>query len=95
VLTVLRDFFASFRHGHAYEMTAADSAAGAFDIPRRKPFDLFLLDVVIPATADRWLSIQIRFGLNSGEVVVRHRVRPAHGLLHCFLSTYDLRAITD
>src|SRR5215510_898430 len=56
VLTVLRDFFASFRHTHAYEITTAESAAGAFDILRRKQFDLILLDVVIPATAGRWLS---------------------------------------
>ena len=56
VLTVLRDFFTSFRHEHAYEITTADSAAGAFEILRRKPFDLILLDVVIPATAGRWLS---------------------------------------
>jgi CheY-like chemotaxis protein len=56
VLTVLRDFFASFRHGHAYEITTAESAAGAFEILRRKQFDLILLDVVIPATVGRWLS---------------------------------------
>ena len=56
MLTVLRDFFASFRHGHAYEMATADSAPRAFDILRRKPFDLILVDVVIPATTDRWLS---------------------------------------
>jgi YesN/AraC family two-component response regulator len=48
VLTVLRDFFASFRHGHAFEITTAESAAGAFEILRREPFDLILLDVVIP-----------------------------------------------
>jgi len=39
VLTVLRDFLASFRHSHPYEITTADSAPGAFDILRRKPFD--------------------------------------------------------
>jgi CheY-like chemotaxis protein len=56
VLTVLRDFFASFRHGHAYAITTAESAAGAFEILRRAQFDLILLDVVIPATAGRWLA---------------------------------------
>jgi CheY-like chemotaxis protein len=56
VLAVLRDFFASFRHGHAYEITTAESAAGAFQILRREQFDLILLDVVIPAAAGRWLS---------------------------------------
>ena len=56
VLTVLRDFFASFRHGSAYEITTAESASEAFQILRREPFDLILLDVIIPAVAGRWLS---------------------------------------
>ena len=56
VLTVLRDFFASFRHGYAYEITTAESASEAFQILRREPFDLILLDVIIPAAAGRWLS---------------------------------------
>jgi DNA-binding response OmpR family regulator len=64
VLTVLRDFFASFRHGHAFEITTAESAAGAFEILRREPFDLILLDVVIPATVGSWLSeTNLGFGL--------------------------------
>jgi len=64
VLTVLRDFFASFRHGHAYEIATAESAAEAFEILRREPFDLILLDVVIPAAAGRWLSeANLGFGL--------------------------------
>src|SRR5215813_11242116 len=56
VLTVLRDFFASFRHGYMYEITTAESASGAFQILRREQFELILLDVVIPAAAGRWLS---------------------------------------
>ena len=56
VLTVLRDFFASFRHGYAYEITTAESASEAFQILRREQFDLILLDVIIPAAAGRWLS---------------------------------------
>jgi CheY-like chemotaxis protein len=53
-----------FRHGHAYEITTAESAAGAFEILRREPFDLNLLVVVIPATAGRWLSeTNLGFGL--------------------------------
>jgi CheY-like chemotaxis protein len=56
VLTVLRDFFASFRHGYAYEITTAESASEAFQILRREPFDLILLDVIIPAAAGRWRS---------------------------------------
>jgi DNA-binding response OmpR family regulator len=64
VLTVLRDFFASFRHGHRYEITTAESAAGAFEILRREPLDLILLDVVIPAAAGRGLSeANLGFGL--------------------------------
>src|SRR5262249_10162531 len=56
VLTVLRDFFASFRHEYAYEITTAESATEAFQILRREQFDLILLDVVIPAATGRWLS---------------------------------------
>jgi DNA-binding response OmpR family regulator len=56
VLTVLRDFFASFRHGYAYEITTAESASEAFQILRREQFDLILLDVIIPAASGRWLS---------------------------------------
>src|SRR4029453_15508366 len=64
VLAVLRDFFTSFRHGHVYEITAAESAAGAFQILRREQFDLILLDVVIPAADGRWLS-DSNLGFNS------------------------------
>jgi CheY-like chemotaxis protein len=56
VLTVLRDFFASFRHGYAYEITTAESASEAFQILRRAQFDLILLDVILPAADGRWLS---------------------------------------
>jgi CheY-like chemotaxis protein len=64
VLSVLQDFFGSFQHGHVYEITTAESAAGAFEILRRKQFDLILLDVVIPATAGYWLSeSDLGFGL--------------------------------
>lgn len=56
VLIVLRDFFASFRHSYAYEITTAESASEAFQILRREQFDLILLDVILPAAAGRWLS---------------------------------------
>src|SRR4029450_8461185 len=56
VLTVLRDFFASFRHGYAYEITTAESASEAFQILRRERFDPILLDVVLPAASGRWLT---------------------------------------
>jgi two-component system, OmpR family, response regulator len=56
VLAVLRDCFAAFRHGHAYEVTTAESAADAFTLLRRERFDLILLDIVMPAEAGRWIS---------------------------------------
>ena len=56
VLIVLRDFFASFRHGYAYEITTAESASEAFQILRREQFDLILLDVILPAATGRWLT---------------------------------------
>jgi DNA-binding response OmpR family regulator len=64
VLTVLRDFFASFRHGYAYEITTAESASETFQILRREQFDLILLDVILPAAASRWLpESNLGFGL--------------------------------
>jgi DNA-binding response OmpR family regulator len=62
VLKTLGAFFASFRHGHAYEVTTAASAADAFTLLRREQFDLILLDVVIPATGGHWLA-EANFGL--------------------------------
>lgn len=56
VLDVLMHFFASFRHGHAYEITTAASAVEALAILRREAFDLILLDLVMPAADGRWLS---------------------------------------
>jgi CheY-like chemotaxis protein len=56
VLAVLRDCFAAFRHGHAYEVTTAASATEAFHILRRERFDLILLDIVIPAASHVWLT---------------------------------------
>jgi DNA-binding response OmpR family regulator len=56
VLDVLKHFFASFQHGHAYEITTAASAVEALTILRREGFDLILLDLVMPAADGRWLS---------------------------------------
>jgi CheY-like chemotaxis protein len=56
VLTVLQDSFASFRHGHAYVITTAESAADAFTLLRQEQFDLILLDIVMPAVGGRWLA---------------------------------------
>ena len=56
VLDVLRHFFASFQHGHAYEITTAASAVEALTILQRERFDLILMDLVLPAVERRWLS---------------------------------------
>jgi len=58
VLDVLREVIASFRHGHAYEVTTARSAADAFGILEREHFDLILLDMVMPGIGDPLLRRQ-------------------------------------
>jgi DNA-binding response OmpR family regulator len=50
VVGVLQECFTRFKHGHAYEVTTAGSAADAFAILQREPFDLILLDNVLPGT---------------------------------------------
>jgi DNA-binding response OmpR family regulator len=62
VVGVLREFFASFEHGHAYEITTVSSAADAFILLLRERFDLILLDVVLPVI-DHW-HVQHAAGLN-------------------------------
>ena len=54
VVALLREFFARFEHGHAYEITSAHSVADALDILLRGAFDLILLDMVIPGIGTRW-----------------------------------------
>ena len=56
VLSVLRACFASFHHGHAYQITTAESATDAFSLLRQQQFDLILLDIVIPAARGRWIK---------------------------------------
>jgi len=53
VIAVLREFFAYFQHGHAYEITSARSVAEGSDILLRERFDLILMDMVMPQTGDR------------------------------------------
>jgi DNA-binding NtrC family response regulator len=55
VLSVMRASFASFRHGHAYQIMTAESAADAFTLLRQEQFSLILLDIAIPAASGRWL----------------------------------------
>ena len=54
LVELLREFFARFKHGHAYEITSARSVADALDILLRGAFDLILLDMVIPGIGARW-----------------------------------------
>ena len=58
VLDVLREILASFRHGHAYEITTAQSVADALGMLERERFDLILLDMVMPGIGDPLLRRQ-------------------------------------
>ncbi|PYN83881.1 MAG: hypothetical protein DMD96_00615 [Candidatus Rokuibacteriota bacterium] len=60
VIEVLREFFARFQHGHAYEITSAESVAEAVDILRRELFDLILLDMIMPRVGGLDLLKRIR-----------------------------------
>ena len=56
VLSMLRGFFASFHHGHVYQITTAESATDAFSLLRQEQFDLILLDIVMPAARGLWIK---------------------------------------
>ena len=56
VLSVLRACFVSFHHGHAYQITTAESATDAFSLLRQEQFDLILLDIVMPAARGHWIK---------------------------------------
>jgi YesN/AraC family two-component response regulator len=56
ILHMLRAFFASFHHGHAYQITTAESATDAFSLLRQEQFDLILLDIVMPAARGLWIK---------------------------------------
>jgi DNA-binding NtrC family response regulator len=58
VLEVLRETLASFQHGHAYEITIAQSVDDALAIVQRERFDLILLDMVMPGIGDPLLRRQ-------------------------------------
>ena len=58
MLDVLREILASFQHGHSYEITAAQTVTGALATLERKPFDLILLDMVMPGIGDPVLRRQ-------------------------------------
>jgi len=56
VLSMLRGFFVSFHHGHAYQVTTAECATDAFSLLRHEQFDLILLDIVMPAARGLWIK---------------------------------------
>jgi CheY-like chemotaxis protein len=58
VLDVLREILASFQHGHAYEITTAQSVADALGMLEREHFDLILLDMVMPGIGNPVLRRQ-------------------------------------
>ena len=58
MLDVLREILASFRHGHSYESTTAQTVTGALAILERERFDLILLDMVMPGIGDPVLRRQ-------------------------------------
>ena len=58
VLETLREILASFRHAHAYEITTTASVKEALDLLHREPFDLVLLDMVMPGIGDPLLRRQ-------------------------------------
>jgi CheY-like chemotaxis protein len=58
VLDALREIVASFQHGHAYEVTTAQSVDGALGVLEREHFDLILLDMVMPGIGNPVLRRQ-------------------------------------
>jgi DNA-binding response OmpR family regulator len=58
LISLLKEIFARFQHGHAYEITPAYSVVDAYDLLVREEFDLILLDVVVPRMGDPWPWLQ-------------------------------------
>ena len=58
LIELLREIFARFQHGHAYEITPAYTVVDAYELLRRERFDLVLLDMVVPMMGDPWPWIQ-------------------------------------
>jgi len=58
ILDVLREILVSFEHEHPYDVTTAQSVAGALAILERERFDLILLDMVMPGIGDPQLRRQ-------------------------------------
>ena len=58
LINLLREIFARFQHGHAYEVTPAYTVVDAYNLLLRERFDLILLDMVVPMMGDPWPWIQ-------------------------------------
>jgi DNA-binding response OmpR family regulator len=58
LISLLKEIFARFQHGHTYEITPAYSVVDAYDLLVREEFDLILLDVVVPRMGDPWPWLQ-------------------------------------
>jgi len=58
LIGLLREIFARFQHGHAYEIIPAYSVVDAYDLLLREQFDLVLLDMVVPRIGDPWPWMQ-------------------------------------
>ena len=58
LIALLKEIFARFQHGHAYEIVPAHSIADAWDLLVHGRFDLILLDMVVPTPGDPWPWIQ-------------------------------------
>ncbi len=58
LISVLTEIFARFQHGHTYEIIPAYSVVDAYDLLVKEPFDLILLDMVVPRMGDPWPWLQ-------------------------------------
>ena len=58
LIELLREIFARFQHGHAYQITPAYTVVDAYELLQRERFDLVLLDMVVPMMGDPWPWIQ-------------------------------------
>ena len=98
VVGVLKEFFARFQHGHAYDVVSAYSAVEALDVLLREQFDLIVLDMVLPRIGGLDLLKRIRhLGVNAPVLVMtggrqeaEARLAGAVGYLHKPFNLRDL-----
>ena len=58
LISLLKEIFARFQHGHTYEIVPAYSVVDAYDLLIKEHFDLILLDMVVPRMGDPWPWLQ-------------------------------------